>query len=190
MTKLSDTQLAILNAACKRDNGRVLPLPDRLKGGAATKVVDSLIAKGLVAEVDAKRGEPAWRQPGDGHAVTLAITKAGLAALGITPDEAPQPAAQAAGKRKAAKAPSAPKTEPTAATDAQGVKIRIGTKQALLIDLLRRPEGATIAEIVDATGWQAHTVRGAMAGALKKKLGLVITSKKDETRGRVYRITP
>ena len=57
-----------------------------------------------------------------------------------------------------------------------------------MIDLLRRPKGATLAEIVEATGWQQHTIRGAMAGALKKKLGLTITSEKDEARGRVYRI--
>ena len=67
-------------------------------------------------------------------------------------------------------------------------KIREGTKQALLIEMLKRPTGATIDEIVIATGWQSHTARGAMAGALKKKLGLNITSDKDESRGRVYRI--
>ena len=67
-------------------------------------------------------------------------------------------------------------------------KVREGTKQALLIELLKRPTGATIDEIVTATGWQSHTARGAMAGALKKKLGLTITSEKDETRGRIYRI--
>ena len=62
------------------------------------------------------------------------------------------------------------------------------TKQQIMIDLLRRPEGATIEEIANATEWQSHTVRGAMSGALKKKLGLAITSEKVEERGRVYRI--
>ena len=62
------------------------------------------------------------------------------------------------------------------------------TKQQIMIDLLRRPEGATIEEITAATGWQSHTVRGAMSGALKKKLGLEITSEKVDGRGRVYRI--
>ena len=62
------------------------------------------------------------------------------------------------------------------------------TKQQIMIDLLRRPEGATIEEITAATEWQSHTVRGAMSGALKKKLGLKITSEKVEERGRVYRI--
>jgi hypothetical protein len=63
---------------------------------------------------------------------------------------------------------------------------RDGTKQATLIAMLRAPEGATIAEITAATGWQAHIVRGAMAGILKKKLGLTVTSAKIDGRGRVY----
>ena len=54
--------------------------------------------------------------------------------------------------------------------------------------MLRSPEGATIAEVVAATGWQPHTVRGAITGALKKKLGLEVSSEKVDGRGRVYRI--
>jgi hypothetical protein len=54
--------------------------------------------------------------------------------------------------------------------------------------MLRAPDGATIEEIMAATGWRSHTVRGAMAGALKKKLGLNVVSEKDEARGRVYKI--
>jgi len=54
--------------------------------------------------------------------------------------------------------------------------------------MLKRAGGATIDEVVKALGWQPHTVRGAMAGALKKKLGLKIESEKIEERGRVYRI--
>lgn len=66
---------------------------------------------------------------------------------------------------------------------------RPGSKQALLIDRLRRPGGATIADLAEATGWQAHSLRGAISGTLKKKLGLAVSSKKVEGRGRVYRIT-
>ena len=54
--------------------------------------------------------------------------------------------------------------------------------------MLKRPEGATIQQIVHATSWQAHTVRGTFAGAFKKKLGLTITSTKDAGFDRVYRI--
>lgn len=54
--------------------------------------------------------------------------------------------------------------------------------------MLQRPEGATIAEMIGATGWLAHTVRGSIAGALKKKLGLPVTLEKVVGRGMVYRI--
>ncbi|MGY6633205.1 MAG: DUF3489 domain-containing protein [Alkalilacustris sp.] len=66
------------------------------------------------------------------------------------------------------------------------VTIRAGTKQAQIIALLQRPEGASIAEIVEATSWQAHTARGMISGALKKKLGLRITCAAEEGRGTVH----
>jgi hypothetical protein len=72
--------------------------------------------------------------------------------------------------------------EPSPATTAPGK-----SKQATVIALLRRPEGVTVAEIVAATGWQPHTVRGLFSGTLKKKLGLGLGSA-PEDRGRVYRI--
>jgi hypothetical protein len=56
-----------------------------------------------------------------------------------------------------------------------------------VIEMLRQPEGVTIAEIVEATQRASHTTRGLFAGALKKRLGLVTGSEKDEIRGRVYR---
>jgi hypothetical protein len=68
-----------------------------------------------------------------------------------------------------------------------GQRPRESTKEALLIDMLRRPEGTTIAQIMAVTGWQAHTVRGAFAGALKKKRGLTVTSDKGDDGVRVYR---
>ena len=65
---------------------------------------------------------------------------------------------------------------------------RDGTKQAALIAMLRAPEGATLAEIVAATGWLKHTARAFMSGALKKRLGLIVTSETEDQRGRVYRV--
>jgi hypothetical protein len=65
--------------------------------------------------------------------------------------------------------------------------MRAGSKQAKVVAMLRRPEGATIGEMATAMGWQRHTVRGLISGALKKKLGLEIVSEQDE-RGRLYRI--
>ncbi len=68
------------------------------------------------------------------------------------------------------------------------IRHREGTKQAKLIEMLKRPQGATIPEITAAFGWLPHTSRGVIAGALKKKLGLTIISEKTEARGRTYRI--
>lgn len=65
---------------------------------------------------------------------------------------------------------------------------RAESKQAQLIAMLKRPDGATIAEVVETLAWQPHTVRGAIAGALKKKLGLKVESEKVDERGRVYRL--
>jgi len=187
MTKLSDTQALILSAAAQRPERIALPLPDSLRGGAAAKVVGAMLAKGLLQEVDAdlRKGEPMWRKTGDGHGVTLVATDAGLAAIGIEPENAnpaPTCADEAPSDAPATDTPTETEGAPKARTP------REGTKQATLIAMLRAPEGATIEEIMAATGWQSHTVRGAMAGALKKKLGLEVTSEKVEGRGRVYAV--
>jgi hypothetical protein len=172
MTKLTDTQRVILSAASQRTDRLALPLPKSLKGGAAHKVINALIEKGLLKEVKANRklNDPVWRENDDGQGLTLIVTDAGFAAIGIEIE--PQK-------------PKNQRPEPKPATTER--KAREGTKQALVIEMLRRPEGATIPEIVEATDWQPHTIRGAMAGSLKKKLGLTITSEKDNQRGRVYR---
>ena len=74
-----------------------------------------------------------------------------------------------------------------AATDAKP-RSRDNSKQAQVIAMLKRPEGATIEQICEATQWQAHTVRGTFAGAFKKKLGLEITSTKEAGGQRIYRV--
>ncbi len=187
MTKLSDTQALILSAAAQRPEHIALPLPESLRGGAAAKVVSAMLAKGFLQEVDAdmRNREPVWRETGDGHGVTLVATDAGLAAIGIEPEDAnpaPAGATDAPTEKSAPEAATGTETAPKARTP------REGTKQATLIAMLRAPDGATIEEIMAATGWQSHTVRGAMAGALKKKLGLEVTSEKVEDRGRVYKL--
>ena len=78
--------------------------------------------------------------------------------------------------------------KPKAAAKAAGTP-RAESKQSQLIAMLKRPHGATIVEIAKALDWQPHTVRGAIAGALKKKLGLDVQSEKVDDRGRVYRLT-
>lgn len=206
--KLTDTQLIVLNKAAQRSTMLALPLPSNLKGGAAHKVVKPLIEKGLLEEIDAnvRAGETVWRETGAGQGVTLAITEAGLAAIGIEPEsarkskdfpkasaskapaKAPQPATVAKKAKTATTAAPAGKTAPKAPAAATTPTPREGTKQATMIAMLQRKDGATIAEIVEATGWQPHTIRGAFAGALKKKLGLTIVSEKVDGQDRVYRI--
>lgn len=192
MTKLSDSQLVILSAAAQREDRNVLPLPGSLRGSAAAKVVGALLKRGLIAETttDSRTKADAalnriWRNDEDGNAILLHITDAGLAAIGIEPadrDSAPTGA-------DAATSAEAPKDAPAEADPAPKARTpRTGTKQAKLIEMLRAEGGATIDEIAAATGWQPHTVRGAFAGALKKKLGLEVTSEKVDGRGRVYRL--
>ena len=191
MPKLTDTQLVILSAAAQRDGGSVLPLPASLttNKGAAAAVLKSLVKRGLIAEQPAGRDYETWREV-DGRRTTLVITEAGLEAIGVDPDQDTDASAGAnktkpKKRRRKATTPTANAgTAPPAASPAA----RPGTKQALLIDLLRRDGGATIGEIVAAIGWQPHSVRGAISGSVKKKLGLPVTSEAIEGRGRVYRI--
>ncbi len=192
MPKLTDSQLVILSAAAKRRDGTVLPLPRSLKvnKAAATTVLESLLKKGLLKERPAAAGEAHWRETRDGGRTALVTTEAGLQAIGVevdrktskqSPSTKPRPKQR---RRRAEPKPSSSKAKGRTPPPAP----RPGTKQALLIDLLKRKKGATIAEIVAATGWQPHSVRGAISGALKKKLGLMVTSGPVEKRGRVYRI--
>ena len=220
MMKLSETQTVILSAASQRDDGAVLPLPETLKitGGALDKVLGSLKAKGLIDHLGTPRGD---------DPPPLRITRAGLQAIGVEPEDeetqaaapateadtgatppdsgfqAVHPPAQATAadgaatpaKRKAkAKAP-----KPGKAAPAGKPTPRAGTKQALMIELLKRPEGATVEQIAAAIGWQHHTIRGAISGALKKKLGLTVEATRTREVGpnktgakgssTVYRIT-
>jgi len=184
MPKLTDIQLVILSAAEQRDDSAILPLPDslNLNKGTAASVLKRLIKKGLIEERSAGVDSEVWRVDDDGDRLALARSETGLDAIGVEPNDEtgiPEPKAKTKPKRS-----REPRTKPSADNT-----VRPGTKQALLINLLKRKKGATIDEAVEATGWQAHTVRGAISGALKKKLGLTVTSEKVKRCGRVYRIT-
>jgi Protein of unknown function (DUF3489) len=217
MSKLSDPQLVILRAAAQRDEGAVLPLPAslKIKGGAVDKVLGSLQAKGLIDHHGIPRGD---------EPPPLRITRAGLQAIGVeTEDDASEgvppddtgptsadagaqaidaaaPATEADGAATPAKrGKSAKKARALQAAPANEPAPRAGTKQAHMIEMLKRPEGATVEQIAAATGWQHHTIRGAISGALKKKLGLTVEASrtpevgpnKSGTKGSstVYRIT-
>jgi len=216
MTKLSDTQAVILSAASQRDDGAVLPLPETLKvtGGALTKVLGSLESKGLIEHQGAPRGD---------DPPPLRITRAGLEAIGVeTEDDASEgaqpadtgatsaeagaqasdaaaPATEADGAATRAKRKARASVKPGKAAPGEKPTRRAGTKQPLMIEMLKRPEGATVEQIAAATGWQHHTIRGAISGALKKRLGLRVEATRTREVGpnkagakgssTVYRIT-
>ncbi|MEI4234936.1 DUF3489 domain-containing protein [Roseovarius sp. D22-M7] len=169
--QLSDAQSVILSTACARDDGAVFPVTTTLKGGAVGNVCKSLLKKALIEEIEATDLNTVWRHDEERGPITLRATPLAYSTLGIT--DAPD-----------AQDDDQPEPEATP----QPVRRRSGTKQEALIAMLSAERGATIDEIVAALDWRSHTVRGAMSGALKKKLGLTITSEKVDGRGRVYKL--
>ena len=190
MPKLTDTQTIILSRAATRPDNLAMPLPKGLHGAAAQKAVAAMIARGWLEEVEAnlRRGEPLWHETGDGHGTTLIATEAGLAAIGIEPVVATTMNNLRKSKLELASAPKDAAEASAGPATPKPVAIRAGTKQAKIIALLQRSEGASISEIVEVTGWAAHSARGMISGALKKKLGFEVSTTSEEQRGRVYHI--
>ncbi|MEH2564972.1 DUF3489 domain-containing protein [Bradyrhizobium sp. AZCC 2289] len=203
--KLSDTQLLILSSASQRtDHAAVLPA--NLKGSAAKKVVDRLLSEKLLQELRAKDDMPVWRRGDDKRPYSLRITKAGLRAIEIqdvaeAPDNnaAADPgevaAADVSTEAKSsewpgrAKRSDAKKTTAVSkrATKSSSDQIKTDSKQDRIVALLQRPGGATLDALVKETQWQKHSVRGFLAGTVRKKLKLPLLSEKIDGV-RTYRI--
>ncbi len=166
-TTLTPTQQTILAYALEHHEGKVVWFPDAIKGGARKKVLDGLSKRALIAH--------------DG--TDWSVAAAGYAAMGRE-----RPAPESNQNSSEAEGTEPQTTEPTEASTSAEPRPRENSKQATVVQMLQRPEGATIAQICEVTGWQAHTVRGTFAGALKKKLGLTIVSDKVKGGERVYRI--
>lgn len=185
-TALTNAQQVILSAAANQPEGRALPLPTTLtlNRASSVRVLKSLIAKGYLAEYPAHRHDALWREADENteeSATTLVITQEGLGVLGIEPEESD-------------KAVIPLKNDTTVTAPATVKKQKNETKQTgpfkllQLIQLLARPEGASLTEMAEVTGWQHHSLRGVMSGQLKKKRNLVITSESHPSRGRIYRL--
>lgn len=132
--------------------------PDNLRGGARAKTLTALLRRGLIAP------------EGDGHA----LTDAGYAVIG---------------RKRPAPPDDVPPVDVTG--DLQlldGIAVRPGTKLAALVTALRRPQGATTLQLMLTTGWQPHTVRGAISGQVRKKLGLDVVTTKVAGGETVYHV--
>jgi hypothetical protein len=203
MTKLTDTQLIVLSSAAKHDEG-LATRPVNLAAAAGAKVASSLIGKGLVREIRAKADAPVWHENDEGR-FALKITQAGRDAIGVEDEEAQDAASAAAapvpgkskksgskpaGKKDAQKTSATPrkgrKGKPARDDESSTADVRAGSKQAKIVELMKRAKGATLDELIEATEWLPHTTRAALTGLRKR--GLTVERVKDEGRGSVYHI--
>ena len=197
-----DTQLVLLSAASRRDDHCLVP-PAGAKRGRAQRAVAKLLEAGLLKEIRAKAGAPIWRRDDEtGQTYALKLTTAGAKAIAV--DDAT--ASESMGERRAdhpivsanpklelgsgaAAAITAAIDKPNRGGAATPTSPRGGTKIAQVIELLQRSDGATVDELVVATGWLPHTTRAALTG-LRKRGYAVGIDRADKARGSVYRIGP
>ena len=168
---LSDTHLVLLSAAAQRDD-KLLVRPDKLGQKAADRLAARLKAAGLVQAVPVIAEQPHWTIDQSDQKIALRIAQAGLEALGIEPD---------------AHEPQDP-CAPTELTQnlVPDAKPPHGGKRALVLALLQREEGASIAAIMDATGWLAHSTRAALTGL--RQSGHQLVRDKDDRNQTIYRL--
>ncbi|WP_019561420.1 DUF3489 domain-containing protein [Caldimonas manganoxidans] len=189
-TQLTPVQHAILAKAIHTSGGKIDWFPEHIKGGARRKVLDGMFNRALIT-TDGNN----WFVTAEGYdALGLPRPGGNKNRAGSFEARLDQIIANAEGAPAAASDPeleaavTAAEATWTQAKDDAPRRIRADSKQARVIAMLRSPEGTTIRQIMDATGWQAHTVRGTLAGALKKKLGLSVVSDKPQGGERVYRL--
>src|SRR4051794_4768508 len=180
--KLNDVQLVILSSASQRNDGLAV-VPENVPTAPLNKALAKLTALGFLKEVRVKHDQPLWRTDEEGKRLGLKITKAGSAAIGVTEngsgEQEPLPAPEPTrGGKKAANKRGPAETE-------RG-KPR-GSKRAQIIALMQRKTGATLDEMVEATGWLPHTTRAALTGLRHKAFD--ITKSKEKGNKTVYRLS-
>ena len=188
-TQLTPAQHAILAKAINTGGGKIEWFPDHIKGGARTKVLQGMFNRALITP-DSQDGK-GWRVAAEGYDALGMPRPGSEKCIGSFEAKLDEVIANAEGAQPAAPVPHDAELEAAVvAAEASWAKPRKreNSKQAEVIRMLQRPEGATISQICAATGWQAHTVRGTFAGAFKKKLGLTLTSDKAQGGERVYRV--
>ncbi len=164
---LTDTQSTLLSAASQRDTGSLLPLPEALRpGGGTAKALAALIRNGLAEKRPTDNPAAARRNDNDGdEPVGIFITLAGAAAIGIEPEQlGPQVvgAVDRSGEVGTGRVKPAPASAPASAPAGRP------SKSAAVLALLSRDDGATLAELIAATGWLPHTTRAALTGIRRK----------------------
>ncbi len=180
-TSLSEAQLALLStAAQRRDKG--VTRPEAMNERAFARAVNSLVKKGLLETAGEELGQADRADIGGGAVLT--ITDAGLNAIGVTPEPEPESngasqTAKGSGRRRKAFAPE-PQPEPAAAPT------RPATKRSQIIALLSRRNGATLEDLIAATGWLPHTTRAALTGL--RQSGLQLDRSRDGDGRALYRI--
>ena len=181
---LTPTQHAILTHAVYHAEGQIEWFPPNVNGGARQKVLEGLAKRGLIRQVGKR-----WLVVAGGDDA-LDIPRPGINKKRTGEFEAKldQIIANAEGAPAAVTDHELDAAVTAAEATWVNPRTRADSKQAAVVRMLKRPEGATVRQLCDATGWQAHTVRGAFAGAIKKKLGLALVSDKQPGGERVYRV--
>jgi Protein of unknown function (DUF3489) len=175
MPKLTDTQLIVLSKAAARDDGAGVA-PSGMNKAAAAKVGSSLVARKLMRELRTKPGMPAWREDTDGRSISLIITRAGRDAIGV--DEPEEETSKGSGE--------AGDENTNAAREPASGAPREGSKQALVVEMLAKKGGATLDQLIEATGWLPHTTRAALTGLRKR--GFDIERTRSDGKASIYRI--
>jgi hypothetical protein len=176
---LSDTQLMLLSAASQRSDCLVT-LPAHPRTGAARTSLSKLLSGGLLEEVTIGREQPHWRVDEDGQLIGLRLTRAGLNAIGLEAE------GEAAAVESTSSTPAPTASQEEAVPVQSPPAPREGSKQALMIALLRHGQGASLDELAAAMNWLPHTTRAALTGLRRKGYALTRAKRPDGTS--IYRI--